>query len=378
MNGECFDLSVRTQQTRAAAGACLARLADDALSAHCSTLSPRRAIRAIASALEQHDTTGEAAWVVRAARETAGDVETDVDATAAHRRVSAWPLWFGNETQRVEKPLLYLLRSPSVTGLRAALFEAAHHGVFCNDVEALASRWPRSVQPALPLWLSASPDGTPYDPASGAETLAILRAALRALYLDGERGFVYVSTHPDDDNSPPLSDADAQHAFRGMYRVAVHEGERTRSLRLLGAGKALSEVRRAAALLNEAWGVNCEVWSCPSYTRLAREAYEVERSNLFCAPTQTRTAHVLRCLSDSTAPVVAVTGYARSIASQIGAFVPGRFVALGAEPNPVGTATPDARWIAAVALKALMDDGVLPAGTTAVDVSRGRQSAVPD
>ncbi|MCA3935833.1 MAG: pyruvate dehydrogenase, partial [Burkholderia sp.] len=69
-------------------------------------------------------------------------------------------------------------------------------------------------------------------------------------------------------------------------------------------------------------------------------------------------------------PVLAVTGYARHVAAQIGAFIPARFTALGADTAGPGTRTPNARWIAAVALRLLADDGRVPADWAAQAMHR--------
>ncbi|WP_325088339.1 hypothetical protein [Burkholderia contaminans] len=81
-----------------------------------------------------------------------------------------------------------------------------------------------------------------------------------------------------------------------------------------------------------------------------------------------------RCIGNSRTPVLAVTGYARHVAAQIGAFVPARFAALGADsagPGAgAGTRAPNARWIAAVALRLLADDGRVPADWAAQAMRR--------
>ncbi|WP_256078529.1 pyruvate dehydrogenase [Massilia sp. YIM B04103] len=352
------------REMRHAAARCLDRLDDDVLNAQCRSASPHAAMRAIANRLEQGS-----AWIVRAVER---EEDGHAGAAGGHCNISAWPLWLRGERQRCEKPLLYLMRSESVAGLRAALAETTSQGIFCNDAEAFSSRWPKSVQPALPLWLSAIADGTPYDPASGAETLAILRAALHALYIDGEPGFVYFSAHADDGDARPLSAIDGQHAFKGMYRIALLRGMSKASVRLLGAGQALSQVMHAAELLQQDWDVASELWSCPSYTRLARDAYAAERWNTLHPRSGKRSSHLQSCLSGSASPVVAVTGYAQNIASQIGGFVPARFVALGADAYPLYGSTVSAQWIAAMTLKALGDDGTIPLGRAEEALERYR------
>ncbi|WGS52832.1 pyruvate dehydrogenase [Paraburkholderia sp. D15] len=286
---------------------------------------------------------------------------------------SAWPRWFQSERHSFEKPLLYLFGSETLNRLQMLSFESSGRGILCNDAETRRSIWCKGVQPALPLWLASHPDCTPYDPASAHEARVILRAALQALYVDHEAGFYYLAMHDDTlVDTGPIRDEDAEAAMRGMYRLRVARDASTNrdngvlpDIRLCGAGRTLQRVLDAADLLARDWGISAEVWSCPSYTRLAREARTAARWNMLHPQSQPQRAHIARCLEPCVAPVIAVTGYAQHIAEQIAPFAPARFVALGATPrrDTPGGDFPSTQWITVIALKALADDGVLSAQT---------------
>lgn len=68
-----------------------------------------------------------------------------------------------------------------------------------------------------------------------------------------------------------------------------------------------------------------------------------------------RSSHLRDCLAGNDSPVIAVTGYPQSVVDPLAAHVDARFVALGA--GSVQPAPPDRYWIAALALKALAEDG---------------------
>ncbi|CAM4160744.1 transketolase-like TK C-terminal-containing protein [Bordetella muralis] len=349
-----------TQQTRLVAAICLEKLTAENVGHACLAASPYRAIQAFARTLERDVMTEGKVWVVNASQGTsAPGVQPTRDAGTGTRNISAWPLWFRDGPGRFEVPLLYLLRSESVAGLRAAIFEAAEHGILCNDAEATSSRWPKSVQPAVPLWLASSLNCIPYDPASGQETLAILRSALQTLYIDNEPGCFYMALHADDSEVPISAQTDVQDAYKGMYRINAASRSRSPAIRLLGAGKALGTVIRAAGLLQTDWNIPSEVWSCPSYTRLAREGYAVEHWNTLHPLSPKKTPYIQACLGSEQSPVLAVTGYERHIASQIGGFVCARFVAMGADSDRGVSRSPTAQWIVATALKTLGDEGTL-------------------
>lgn len=354
---------------RQAALACIGRLG----ALRCDSIgvgSPSGALADIATAFTQVDMSNRI-WVVEA--------QTMVAASRRAPMSSAVATWFrGGGT--FERPLLYLLHSPALRDVLVAGAEAtglrgprepslARRGIFLNDANLTLRDRRARVRPELPLWLAAQTDWLPYDPASAQELKALLCAALDALYVRGESGFCYLSAHdvPCPDASP-LGPADASDAFRGMYRLhTLPQTHPPYVVRLCGAGRALASVREAARWLQLDWGVASEVWSCPSYTRLAREAGEVVHRAMLGAPI-IDDAHLTRCLTQRTAapnaPVLAVTGYARHIANQIGAFVPARFAALGcddiearADDISPGEA-PGVRWIVLNALRLLADDGV--------------------
>ncbi|MFL1551752.1 transketolase-like TK C-terminal-containing protein [Pseudomonas sp. D47] len=268
------------------------------------------------------------------------------------RRVGNWPSWFARNTG--EKPLLYLHSAASSAQLCALADETAQRGILCNDIENQPSAWPKGAQPSLPLWLAAHPRCTPYDPASGEEARAIVLAGLRTLYVDGKPGFYYLALH-DQESAVTLDAQDREDALKGMYPIQRRQGD----VRLLGAGRALGEVVHAAHLLEQDWGVTAAVWSCPSYTRLAREAAAAERWNRLHPTAPKQSCHLRDCLAGSTTPVIAVTGYPQPIVDQLAGYVDARFVALGA--GSVQASAPSRYWIVVCALRALADEGAIDA-----------------
>ena len=52
----------------------------------------------------------------------------------------------------------------------------------------------------------------------------------------------------------------------------------------------------AAALLESDWGVASDLWSCPSFTELARDGMAVARDNLLNPAAKPKLSHVARCL----------------------------------------------------------------------------------
>ena len=92
----------------------------------------------------------------------------------------------------------------------------------------------------------------------------------------------------------------AEGIVKGMYllRPAPDGGGKKKAPRvqLLGSGTILREVIAAADLLRDDFNVAADVWSCPSFTELAREAMAVERWNMLHPTEAARKAHVATCL----------------------------------------------------------------------------------
>lgn len=347
-------------ETGRAARACLAALAS-ASGLPLPPASPRRALGVMAGSLKQ----GGAVVARMRSVGTQTPPCPDGDSWEVGASAGAWAVRYRPAATQAEKPLLYLCSPASLPALRGLLVESGERGIVCNDAETHASRWPKGVQPALPAWLAAQHNCTPFDPATGEEVRAILRSALETLYVEQQPGYYYLAIHDEDADedadddadavAAPLSAADAAAASLGMYRVSPPSPAPCR-VRLCGAGRMLAVVADAARLLKEDWDIATQLWSCPSYTRLARDAQAAEQWNLRHPRTTPRLAHVRRCLDDSTAPLIAVTGYGQHIAGQIGGYVRGRFIAVGTDTR-METSAP---WLAVTALKALADDGALP------------------
>jgi pyruvate dehydrogenase E1 component len=147
---------------------------------------------------------------------------------------------------------------------------------------------------------------------------------------------------------------------------------------LLGSGTIFREVIAAAELLKADWGVEADLWSCPSFNELGRDGNDAVRWNMLHPAEQPRLSHVERCLKGSSGPVVAATDYVRLFADQIRAFVPQRYVTLGTD----GFGRSDTRqklrhffevdrhWVTLAALTALADDGDVERSTVAAAIAK--------
>jgi pyruvate dehydrogenase E1 component len=190
------------------------------------------------------------------------------------------------------------------------------------------------------------------------------------MYAEQQDVYYYLTVMNENYRQPAMPDGAAPSIIKGMYLFRVGEKKsKAPRVQLLGSGTIFREVIEAAALLEADWGVASDLWSCPSFTELARDGMAVARENLLNPAAKPKLPHVARCLDATQGPVIAATDYIRAFAEQIRAYVPRRYVVLGTD----GFGRSDTReklrhffevdrhYVTVAALKALADDGVVPA-----------------
>jgi pyruvate dehydrogenase E1 component len=224
------------------------------------------------------------------------------------------------------------------------------------------------------------PNCISYDPTFGYEIAVIIQDGLRRMVTEQEDVYYYLTVMNENYAQPAMPQGAEANILKGMYLLqsgpgAGQKGDKSKAPRvqLLGSGVILRESIAAAEMLRKDWGVESDVWGCPSFVELARDGNAVTRWNMLNPTAKPRVAHVTSCLADTQGPVIASTDYVRAFADQIRAFVPRRYVVLGTD----GFGRSDTReklreffevdrnYITVAALKALADEGALPAAKVA-------------
>jgi pyruvate dehydrogenase E1 component len=216
------------------------------------------------------------------------------------------------------------------------------------------------------------PNCISYDPTFAHEVGVILHHGLKRMVERQENVFYYLTLLNENYAMPGLKAGTEEQIIKGMYLLEEGEGAKAAPrVNLLGSGTILRESMEARKLLAVDWGVAANVFSCPSFNELARDGQDCERWNLL-HPTETpRLSYVEQQLAGHAGPVVASTDYMKNYAEQIRAFIPkGRsYKVLGTD----GFGRSDFRsklrehfeinrhYIVVAALKALADEGALPA-----------------
>jgi pyruvate dehydrogenase E1 component len=213
------------------------------------------------------------------------------------------------------------------------------------------------------------PNCISYDPTFAYEVAVIIQDGMRRMYQEQEDVFYYLTVMNENYSHPALPAGAEASILKGMYLLSESKADKkSPHVQLMGSGVILREVMAAGDLLRNDWGVQSDVWSCPSFTELRRDGIDCERWNSLHPESAPRVSHVTQCLNGRKGPAVAASDYMRVFADGIRRWVPGTYRVLGTD----GFGRSDTReklrqffevnryYVAVTALKALADDGILP------------------
>ncbi|MFN4148809.1 MAG: transketolase-like TK C-terminal-containing protein, partial [Rhodocyclaceae bacterium] len=220
------------------------------------------------------------------------------------------------------------------------------------------------------LLAAAIPNCLSYDPTFAYELAVIIQDGLRRMITEQEDVFYYITVMNENYEHPALPAGVEKDIVKGMYLFRKGAGSNGPRVQLLGSGAIFREAIAAADLLREDWGVEADLWSCPSFNLLARDGHECTRHHLLHPDEPRRVCHAQAMLADTRGPIVAATDYVRLYAEQIRPFVTEggrRYTVLGTDGFGRSDTREklrdffevDRRWITLAALSALADDGAI-------------------
>ena len=216
------------------------------------------------------------------------------------------------------------------------------------------------------------PNCVAYDPTFGYELAVVMADGLKRMYVDQEDVHYYITVMNENYQHPAMPEGVEDGIRRGMYLFQEGDKRVKDKVQLLGSGTILREVIAAAELLKDDWGIDADVWSCPSFTLLARDGQDTERHNLL-HPGKPKKAFVTENLEGRGKVAVAATDYMKVFSDQIRAWVPMEYEVLGTDGFGRSDTRErlrnhfevDRRWITLAALKGLCDAGeIKPAEVT--------------
>jgi len=143
----------------------------------------------------------------------------------------------------------------------------------------------------------------------------------------------------------------------------------------MGSGTILMQVIKAAALLDEHFGISADIYSATSMNELARDGQDALRYNRLNPLGEQKIPYVTDVLNKAKGPVIVATDYMKNYAEQIREFVPQSYTVLGTDGfgrsdsrvNLRRFFEVDAEHIAAASLVSLYREG----SVTKADVEKG-------
>ena len=226
------------------------------------------------------------------------------------------------------------------------------------------------------------PNCVSYDPTFSFEIAVIMQDGMRRMFKEQEDVYYYITVMNENYEHPEMPSGAEQDIIKGLYLLkkgAVSDGKQpTPRVQLLGSGTIFREVIAAAELLKNDWGVDADLWGCPSFNELARDGNDIARWNLLNPLEKPRQSHVEQSLNDTRGPIIAATDYVRQYAEQIRPFLNRRYVTLGTDGFGRSDTREalrhffevDRRWVTIAALKALADDEVIERSVVAEAIAK--------
>ena len=174
------------------------------------------------------------------------------------------------------------------------------------------------------------PNCVSYDPTFQYEVAVIVQDGLRRMYANNEDVFYYITLMNENYAHPDMPEGAEQDILKGMYLLKAG-GKGDKKVQLMGSGTILQEVIAGAELLKADFGVEADIWSCPSFNLLHRDAIEAERFNRLHPLEAEKVPFVTSQLQGHDGPVIAATDYIRSYADRIRAYIPNDYHVLGTD-----------------------------------------------
>jgi pyruvate dehydrogenase E1 component len=228
------------------------------------------------------------------------------------------------------------------------------------------------------LMAATVPNCYSYDPTFACELAVIIQDGLRRMYVDQEDIFYYITLMNENYDQPALADGAEADVLKGMYLFKKGPRSNKPRVQLLGSGTIFIEVLFAAQLLHDDWGVDADLWSCPSFTELGRDGQSCERWNRLHPTDKPRNTHIEKCLGKAKGPVIAATDYMRAFAEQIRPWVKQPYTVLGTDgfgrsdtrANLRSFFEVDRHHVAVAALQALAQAGEFDAAKVEVAIAK--------
>ncbi|EGQ8474953.1 pyruvate dehydrogenase (acetyl-transferring), homodimeric type [Vibrio cholerae] len=163
------------------------------------------------------------------------------------------------------------------------------------------------------------PNCISYDPTFAYEVAVILQDGIRRMYGEQENVFYYLTLMNESYAHPAMPAGVEEGIRKGIYKLETHAGNKAK-VQLMSSGTIMNEVRKAAQILSEEYGVASDVYSVTSFNELARDGQACDRFNMLHPEAEVKVPYIAQVMG--TEPAIAATDYMKNYADQVRAFIP--------------------------------------------------------
>ncbi|NNN54610.1 pyruvate dehydrogenase (acetyl-transferring), homodimeric type [Vibrio sp. 1-2 (7-a)] len=174
------------------------------------------------------------------------------------------------------------------------------------------------------------PNCISYDPTFAYEVAVIMQDGIRRMYGPEQENVFYYLTLMNENYAMPAMPEGAEEGIRkGIYKLETYTGEKAK-VQLMSSGTIMNEVRKAAQILSEDYGVASDVYSVTSFNELTRDGQDAERFNMLHPEAEAKVPYIQTVMG--TEPAIAATDYMKNYAEQVRAYIPAEsFKVLGTD-----------------------------------------------
>lgn len=172
------------------------------------------------------------------------------------------------------------------------------------------------------------PNCVAYDPSFSFEVAVIVQDGLRRMFAEQENVYYYLTLMNENYHQPAMPEGAEEGIRKGIYKLEDHAGDKAK-VQLLGSGTIMLQVRKAAEILSQEYGIGSDVFSVTSFNELTRDGQDVERYNMLHPDEEPHQPYITSVLDNL--PTIAATDYIKVHADQVRAYVPGSYKVLGTD-----------------------------------------------
>ena len=163
------------------------------------------------------------------------------------------------------------------------------------------------------------PNCISYDPTFAYEVAVIMQDGIRRMYGEQENVFYYLTLMNENYAMPAMPEGAEEGIRKGIYKLETYAGDKAK-VQLMSSGTIMNEVRKAAQILSDDYGVASDVYSVTSFNEVTRDGQAAERYNMLHPEAEAQVPYIQTVMG--TEPAIAATDYMKNYAEQVRAFIP--------------------------------------------------------